>query len=65
MPIMLSPVLSGPKNNQSRDWIQCALKGSNALHSLQFPDVISVTYYSLLCYATRYITRYCKSNIIT
>ena len=34
------------------------------LHSLQFSYVISVTYYSLLCHVTRYITRYCKSNVI-
>ena len=40
------------------------LTGSNALHSLQFPDVISVTYYSLLCHVMCYITCYCKSNLI-
>ena len=49
-----------PNCNESCAWIQCALKGSNVLHSLQFPDVISVTYYLLLCHVTCYITRYCK-----
>ena len=55
MPVTLSPVLSESK---MQPIAQCALKRSNALHSLLFPEVISVIYYSLFHRVTHYITRY-------